>query len=144
MSSVGTNNIFSTGNTNFLNRISPTPATPMGTLANVAAATQAPIPQCNLIWKNTIQEVLDHPRTPNETLYFGNPEENIIYVRETDGNGEIKNPLHGLRYETFEIPFGQEAKFVTKDEFQQLYKLVAGMSGKLDQLMPTSITEGEG
>lgn len=142
MSSVG-NNIFSTGNTNFMNRL-PTPATPMGTLANIASATNPPEPQCNLPWVHGIQEVLDRPRTPNETLYFGDADENIIYVRETDGNGEIKNPIHGLRYETFEIPFGQEAKFVTKDEFQQLYTLVSNMSGKLDQLMPTNLGGQEG
>ena len=142
MSSTGTGNIFSTGNTNFAGRLAS--PNPMTTLANVAAATQPIEPQTNMIWVHSMDDVLNHVRTPNETLYFEDPDNQLIYIRETDGNGEIKNPLHGIHYEkVFEIPFGQEAKFVTKTEFNQLYNLVSSMSGKLDQLFPTNLGEEE-
>lgn len=142
MSSIGTGNIFSTGNTNFAGRLAA--PNPMTTLANVAAATQPQEPQTNMKWVHSIDDVLNYVRTPNETLYFEDPDNQIVYIRETDGNGDIKNPLHGFRYENvYEIPFGQEAKFVTKTEFNQLYNLVSSMSGKLDQLFPTNLGEEE-
>ena len=140
MSSNGTGNIFSTGNTNFAGRLAA--PNPMTALANVAAATQPQEPQTNMKWVHSIDDVLNYVRTPNETLYFEDPDNQIVYIRETDGNGEIKNPLHGFHYENvYEIPFGQEAKFVTKTEFNQLYNLVSSMSGKLDQLFPTNLGE---
>lgn len=142
MSSTSLGNIFSTGNTNFAGRLAA--PNPMSTLANVAAATQPQEPQTNMHWVHSMDDVLNFVRTPNETLYFEDPDNQIIYIRETDGNGEIKNPLHGFRYDNImEIPFGQEAKFVTKSEFNQLYNLVSSMSGKLDQLFPTNLGEGE-
>lgn len=142
MSSIGTGNLFSTGNTNFAGRLAA--PNPMTTIANVAAATQPQEPQTNMNWVHSLDDVLNHVRTPNETLYFEDPDKQIVYIRETDGNGEIKNPLHGFHYENvYEIPFGQEAKFVTKTEFNQLYNLVSSMSGKLDQLFPTNLGEEE-
>lgn len=127
--------IFSTGNTNFLNKL-PTPTGPLGALSTVAAATQPQEPQTNMIWVKSMDDVLNHVRTPNETLYFEDPEEQIIYIRETDGNGEIKNPLHGFHYDNIvEFPFGQEAKFVTKAEFQDLCQAFNNMNGKFDQVM---------
>lgn len=107
-------------------------------LANAAGPAQMPAqqqPQCNLFWKDSVDAVLDHPRSPNETLYFGHTSEPIIYVRETDANGQIKNPLHALHYTVEEVPFGQEAKFVTKAEHQQLYDLVASMNEKLEEFL---------
>lgn len=127
--------IFSTGNTNFLNKL-PTPQGPLGALSTAASMTQPQEPQTNMIWVKSMDDVLNHVRTPNETLYFEDPEGQIIYIRETDGNGEIKNPLHGFHYDNIiEIPFGQEAKFVTKAEFQQLYDAFNNMNGKFDQAM---------
>lgn len=151
--STGVNNIFSTGNTNFAQRLAA--PNPLTAIANVAAATQPAEPQTNMIWVANLDEVLDHVRTPNETLFFGDQNEKIFYMRETDGNGEIKNPIHGFRYEEFEIPFGPEAKFITKAEFQELYQafnnmngkfdqVIATMSEKLDLLMPTNLGGPEG
>lgn len=127
--------IFSTGNTNFLNKL-PTPTGPLGALSTAAAVMQPQEPQTNMIWVKSMDDVLNHVRTPNETLYFEDPEEQIIYIRETDGNGEIKNPLHGFHYDNIvEFPFGQEAKFVTKAEFQDLCQAFNNMNGKFDQVM---------
>lgn len=119
--------IFSINNTNFANRITP----PV-----VAPPTQPSVmlPQCNLIWKTNVEEVLGHPKAPNETLYFGcSGDDPVIWVRETDGNGQIKNPLHKLTYTVEEVPFGPEAQFVTKAEHQQLFDLVQSVSQKLDK-----------
>ncbi|MBO6254494.1 MAG: hypothetical protein J6O49_12730, partial [Bacteroidaceae bacterium] len=56
----------------------------------------------------------------------------VIYRRETDVNGNIKNPLHALHYTVEEVPFGPEAQFVTKDEHKQLYDLVEKLAGTVD------------
>ncbi len=98
-------------------------------------APQVPQQQCNVHYVANMNEVLDYPRTPNEHFYFPEQETNIIWIRETDSKGEIKNPLKRLRYEMDEVPFGPEANFVTKQEHQQLYDLVSNMSETLQELM---------
>ena len=99
-------------------------------------------PKCNLIWVDAIDKILAHPTSPDEHLYFGDKNEQIIYLRETDASGKIKNPLKALHYTIEEIPFGPEAQFVTKDEHKQLFDLVSklsqnvdSMNGKLEQLL---------
>lgn len=99
-------------------------------------------PKCNIIWVKSIDEVLAHPTSPNEEMYFQDNNNPIIYRRETDANGNIKNPIHALHYTVEEVPFGPEAQFVTKDEHRQLYDLVEklthtvdGMNGKLEKLL---------
>lgn len=121
-------NIFSANPTNFAGRVNPQP--------NVVSAMQNAIPQCNLIWVSGKDEVLSHPKSPNETLYFGSSgDDPIIWVRETDANGEIKNPLHKLVYTVEEEPFGPEAQFVTKEEHRQLFDKVNEMSASLEKLV---------
>jgi hypothetical protein len=99
-------------------------------------------PKCNIIWVDSVDKILAHPTSPNEELYFHDQNEPIIYKRDTDGNGNVKNPIYALHYTVEEVPFGPEAQFVTKDEHKQLYELVeklAGnvesMNGKLEQLL---------
>lgn len=99
-------------------------------------------PKCNIEWVDEFEQVLNHPTSPNEEMYFQDKNEPIIYRRETDGNGNIKNPIHVLHYTVEEMPFGPEAQFVTKDQHQQLYNLVEGlaktvdgMNDKLEQLL---------
>lgn len=99
-------------------------------------------PKCNLIWAESIDKILAHPTSPNEQLYFGDQNEQIIYVRETDGNGNVKNPIKALHYTVEEVPFGPEAQFVTKEEHKQLYSLVeelghnmSSMNDKLEKLL---------
>ena len=129
---MASNPIFSANATNFAARPIP-PVVPQ------PAPVQSPamsMPQCNLIWVGSKDEVLNHPATPNETLYFGfSGDEPIMWVRETDVNGRIKNPLHKLRYSIEEDAFGPEAQFVTKEEHQKLYDLVNSVSQKLDELL---------
>lgn len=110
---------------------------PMNPVLNMAAG-----PKCNIVWVESMDEVLAHPTSPSEEMYFQDKNNPIIYRRETDANGNIKNPIHALRYTVEEVPFGPEAQFVTKDEHKQLYDLVEklagtveGMNSKLEQLL---------
>ena len=91
-------------------------------------------PQCNLLWVKDIDALMAHPASPNEHMYFGNENEPIIYVRETDATGKIKSPIKVLRYNIEEVPIGPEAQFVTKDEHKQLYSLVEKLSGNVDSM----------
>lgn len=117
--------------------VSPMPQTPAQQMMDAAAG-----PKCNLIWAKSVDQILSHPTSPNEQLYFGSETDQIIYVRETDGQGNIKNPIKVLHYTIEEMPFGPEAQFVTKDEHKQLYSLVEklaanvdSMNGKLEKLL---------
>lgn len=110
---------------------------PMNPVISAAAG-----PKCNIVWVESIDEVLSHPTSPGEEMYFQDKNNPVIYRRETDANGNIKNPIHALHYTVEEVPFGPEAQFVTKDEHKQLYDLVEklagtveGMNSKLEQLL---------
>lgn len=113
------------------------------TINNAGITQPVPaVPQCNLIWVKNVDAVLSHPSSPNEYMYFGNEDEAIIYVRETDAKGQIKSPIKVLHYTIEDMPIGPEAQFVTKDEHKQLYNLVEKLShnvemmdGKLEQLL---------
>ena len=99
------------------------------------AQPQAPQqPQCNVIWVNSMDDVLNHPVAPNTQLYFAERENPVFWVRETDGNGKVKNPLHRLMYSNEDVPFGPEANFVTKDEHKALFDLVSSMSQRVEEL----------
>lgn len=118
--------------------VNPVPNTqPMNPVMSAAAG-----PKCNIVWVESIDEVLSYPTSPNEEMYFQDNNNPVIYRRETDANGNIKNPIHALHYTVEEVPFGPEAQFVTKDEHKQLYDLVEklshtvdGMNGKLEKLL---------
>lgn len=133
--------------TPYVNPVIPTPIPSAGaakgfsTLPNMAAGTVTnPIldaaagPRCNVVWVENLDEVLSHPTSPNEEMYFHDKNNPIIYRRETDANGNIKNPIHALHYTVEEVPFGPEAQFVTKDEHKQLYELVEKLAGNIDSM----------
>lgn len=141
--------------TNYVPPVIPTPIPSAGaakgfsTMPNIAQGTVTnPIldaaagPKCNVVWVENLDEVLSHPTSPSEEMYFHDKNNPIIYRRETDANGNIKNPVHALHYTVEEVPFGPEAQFVTKDEHQKLYDLVEklygtvdGMNDKLEKLL---------
>lgn len=115
---------------------SPAPmATQQFNNAQQATAKAAFVGQCNVIYVDSMQEVLDYPRSPKEHLFFPEKNNEVIWVRDTDANGEIKNPLTKLEYKSSEVPFGPEANFVTKQEYQQLYDLVSNVYGTINKLM---------
>ena len=128
---------------------SPAGIKPSGTIGTIPSinnqGTPSPVPSvphCNIFWVKNIDEVLAHPTSPNEHLYFGSEDDAIIYVRETDANGQIKSPVKVLHYTIEDMPIGPEAQFVTKDEHKQLYSLVEqlshnieSMNGKLEKLL---------
>ena len=124
-----------------------TPATPvtgapmttgMPTMPNLGGMTQqAPPPvQSNVKYVHNMQEVLNDPTTPNEHRWYPEIDNNVIWIRETDAKGQIKNPLLKITYaDEEEVPFGPEANFVTKQEHQKLYDLVSNMNETLNKLM---------
>lgn len=114
--------------------MSPTGAKGIGNINNTMNTGGPAVPQCNLIWVKDLDALLSHPASPNEQLYFGSENEQLIYVRETDGNGKIKSPIKALHYTLEEIPIGPEAQFVTKDEHKQLYSLVEKLAGNVESM----------
>lgn len=143
----------------FTNPVLPTPAPSAGSakgFSTLSPAISTPVnpqqlnpvlnaaagPKCNIVWVESMDEVLAYPTSPSEEMYFHDKNNPVIYRRETDANGNIKNPINALHYTVEELPFGPEAQFVTKDEHKQLYDLVEklshtvdGMNGKLEQLL---------
>ena len=122
----------------------PTPQSPMNqnsswsaqtmqTNQNQPAASMGP--NTNVHYVADMQEMLNYPTTPNEHMYFPETDSNIIWLRETDGNGQIRNPVRRLTCEEDEVPFGPEANFVTKEQHQELYNMVAGMNNMMTDMM---------
>ncbi|MBQ8838032.1 MAG: hypothetical protein IJ005_01790 [Bacteroidales bacterium] len=132
--------VIGTQTQSFPTPVVPVPAPPAVMTPQVATIGQQtnPVmdavagPKCNIEWVDGLEAVLNYPTSPKEEMYFQDKNEPIIYRRETDGNGNIKNPVHALRYTVEEIPFGPEAQFVTKDEHQKLYDLVEKLYGTMD------------
>lgn len=110
------------------------------TVTGGVSNTQTPIQnisnqiQTNVVWVHGMEEVLNHPTAPNTQLYFMEIDNPVIWMRETDGKGNIKNPIHRMKYSVEDVPFGPEANFVTKEEYQKLFDLVSGMSSQLNEL----------
>ena len=104
---------------------------PMVTM-NSAPQPVAPGNTCNVRYVANMEEMLSIPTTPNEHLYFPEADTNIIWLRETDGNGQIKNPVTRLTCQEDQVPFGPEANFVTKQQHQELYDMVAAMAGTMN------------
>ena len=139
--------IGTTATSPFTNPVIPTPIPSAGvaksfsTIPNMAQGTVTnPIldaaagPKCNIVWVENLDEVLSHPTSPSEEMYFHDKNNPVIYRRETDANGNIKNPIHALHYTVEEVPFGPEAQFVTKDEHKQLYELVEKLAGNVESM----------
>lgn len=106
----------------------------MPNLNTAQPSVQATQGKCNMYWVDSMQAVLDQPTSPNEQLYFAEKSRPVIWVRETDGNGNIKNPLTRLAFTAEQVPFGPEANFVTKEEHQKLYDEVRSMHDMLAQI----------
>lgn len=134
---------FGVGNNPYIVPTNP-PAIPQQMAPQPAQQTNTqPQTKCNAIWLHCTfdngseipKEVLNYPKGPSEQLYFHDTDNPIIYMRETDQDGNIKSPIHRMDYTTKDLSFGPEAKFVTKEEHQQLFDLVKQMNDKLEQLL---------
>ena len=110
-------------------------ASPVNTAMNQQAQAISTPPQSNVIYVPNMQSVLEHPAGPNEHYYFPEEDNNVIWVRDTDSKGQIKNPLTKLTFTAEKVPFGPEANFVTKQEFQKLFELVQSTNGAVNRLM---------
>lgn len=96
---------------------------------------QHPQVQSNAIWIESMDEVLNYPTAPSTQMYFFDRNNPIIWMRETDNNGNIKNPIHRMTFSAEEVPFGPEAHFVTKEEHQKLFDAVNELNSKIDAFM---------
>ena len=85
------------------------PSSSLGAGQGASAGTPA-VAQCNLIWVKNIDELLNHPSSPNEQLYFGNEDEMVLYVRETDGVQDVEN----VRFSMEGRPFSYACEIRTK------------------------------
>lgn len=118
------------------------PLTPTITTApmnqNNGTNVQPPQMQSNVHYVHDMEEMLNFPTGPNEHMYFPEIEGDYIWLRETDGNGNIKNPVRRLQVgKEEEIPFGPEANFVTKQQHQELYNMVASMAQTMTGMAET-------
>lgn len=57
--------------------------------------------QTNILWVDNENEIQNYPSGRGWQQWFGNKNEQILYVRETDANGNIQ-PIVKLRYEVIE------------------------------------------
>lgn len=111
---------------------------PMQQNAPMNAQPQQPQMQSNVHYVNNMEEMLNFPAGPNEHMYFPEIDGEYIWLRETDGNGNIKNPVRRMQIgKEEEIPFGPEANFVTKQQHQELYNMVAGMAQTMNGMADT-------
>ena len=70
--------------------------------------------QTNILWVDNENEIQNYPSGRGWQQWFGNKNEQILYVRETDANGNVQ-PVVKLRYEVIEEA-RQEAIQETKAE----------------------------
>lgn len=119
------------------NTVAPTISGPMAT-NQMPQNNQQPQIQSNVHYVNNMEEMLNFPTGPNEHMYFPEIDGEYIWLRETDGNGNIKNPVRRLQIgKEEEIPFGPEANFVTKQQHQELYNMVASMATTMNGMADT-------
>lgn len=118
-------------------------ATPYGVPTPVAQTTQPTpqsfIPQSNIIWLDSEDEISKYPIGRGWQQLFGDKQKPLFYIRETDLNG-IMQPLKRLRYTiedstSTESQSTQVTNSVTREEFDSLAKSVNNMTEKLADLL---------
>lgn len=65
----------------------PAPVMPVNNAVN---AIQAITPQSNMIWIDSPDEITNYPSGRGWQQWFGNKNEPVVYIRETDSNGVIQ------------------------------------------------------
>lgn len=105
--------------------------------------------QTNIIWVDNENEIQSYPSGRGWQQWFGNKNDQILYVRETDANGNVQ-PIAKLRYEIIEdikvekaepvVEQKQEPAVVkydgpTREEFNQLSDSVNLLVDKLGDLL---------
>ena len=105
------------------------------------AMQQMPVPQSNIIWVNSIEEIANYPTGKGWQQFFGDKNKEMIYVRDTDLNG-VTQPIKKLAYTIVEDPEPTQSppqqvpdNYVTKEEFNNLASSVKMMTEKLSDLL---------
>ncbi len=121
------------------NYIAPTP-TPV---QNYPQPQQTVIPnQTNIIWVDNAEQIATYPTGRGWQQWFGDKNEQILYVRDTDANG-VTQPIVKLRYEVMEVPsktqteepVQQISNGPTREEFDKLSDSVNMLVDKLGDLL---------
>lgn len=106
--------------------------------------------QSNIIWIDNENEILNYPTGRGWQQWFGNKNEQILYIRDTDTNGIIQ-PIVRVKYEVIEDqpavqPSVQQTEaaapvntnqYVNRNEFDNLNKKLEDMYGSVNSLTKT-------
>lgn len=107
-------------------------------------SAQTAIPnQTNILWVDDESEIAAYPSGRGWQQWFGNKNDQILYVRETDANGNPQ-PIVKLKYEVVDEPTKQETVAKTdapkydgpsREEFDKLTDSVNLLVDKLGDLL---------
>jgi hypothetical protein len=109
--------------------------------------------QSNIIWIDNENEIPNYPTGRGWQQWFGNKNEQILYIRDTDTNGVIQ-PIVRVKYEVIEDqPTVQQGiqqteaavptapvntnQYVDRNEFEDLNKKLKGISDNVNGLIKT-------
>lgn len=125
---------------------SPMPSTePMQVRQPTMQNTMIPH-QSNIIWIDSENEIPNYPTGRGWQQWFGNKNEQILYIRDTDTNGVIQ-PIVRVKYEVIEEqPVTQSSEqvaavdpnhYVDRNEFDALDKKLDGLGSSVSSLTKT-------
>ena len=114
----------------------------------VGQAIQSMIPQSNIIWVESKDEIASYPTGRGWQQWFGDKNKPYLYVREMDMNGVIQ-PLKTVRFQIEDEPVQQESPASeapteeskpqidapTREEFNKLSDAVNMLVDKLGDLL---------
>ena len=97
--------------------------------------------QTNIIWVDNEDQIATYPTGRGWQQWFGNKNEQILYVRDTDSNG-VTQPVVKLKYEVVTDPVqpvdvkqqDQSAVTQTAPSREEFDKLTASVNMMLDKL----------
>lgn len=102
--------------------------------------------QSNIIWIDNENEIPNYPTGRGWQQWFGNKNEQILYIRDTDTNGVIQ-PIVRVKYEVIEDqPVTQPSEqvavtdpnhYVDRNEFDALDKKLDGLGSSVNSLTKT-------
>lgn len=102
--------------------------------------------QSNIIWIDNENEIPNYPTGRGWQQWFGNKNEQILYIRDTDTNGVIQ-PIVRVKYEVIEEqPVTQPSEqvavtdpnhYVDRNEFDALDKKLDGLGSSVNSLTKT-------
>lgn len=147
----GMNNAYTQFNGQLTPGYQPRPMNSGSYMNPAMQAVQTMIPQSNIIWIDSVDEISAYPTGKGWQQWFGDKHNPYLYVRVTDANGIIQ-PISRVRFkiEDNQTSVVQEANVTpenepeatpavsdapTRDEFEQLSKAVNTISDSVNTLV---------